>query len=623
MDDETWAKLPATSNAEEALHFTLYKAIGKKLGLSEDLEGLYNFADFLLSNSIATHQGTLVYYGDRERAWKKNAEEYGRTKLTQNRKKTIPNDGRPPDTAKVLMNGKITTSFLPGYPWRDNSCWLDTSLELLYRAFSPVNQQLREALGKINSSTVIGTLYYALSEHYLMEGGGNTEYSSLLSAKRDQFRTLLLDKKILHTKDDKHSSSSLFGWLDGSIGEYHQTYTDSTVFDIGILNIHTCFSENSIQHHSRISKHTRRRGCISLNYTKHTEFQGSLQKWFQHTMSSPVEDHITCWKNTSSGSCQGKATIATIWISLPSILIIEFESLNGEVITWNTPKVLQGGSEFQGIQYNLIGKGHYNPTSHHFTASFLNNQHMYEYDGMKNSGYSIRISKGSLFTHGQDYLSSHITAVIYILENSKAAQESFTKVKVEWIHQYYHLLSDPSQSGPIKFIPDTSLCSILPHSERIWMKDPYSAKFIDYTGKQTLLSSTPKKTRFKSIQSDKNSQTGLEDNSTSKIPIKPSQYHQKLVVEDDASITTSPHKNNLRQENSLDSLSKASITSEFPINCHCGFQGDGYSQTIEEGCVECWHCKQWSHIACQYDGQASKLSAIARFSCHNCNITQL
>jgi hypothetical protein len=66
-------------------------------------------------------------------------------------KRRKKNDGRPPpDTVKELLGHKNSKEVekvknppkaikkldfgLPSYPWSDNSCWLDASLQVLYMA---------------------------------------------------------------------------------------------------------------------------------------------------------------------------------------------------------------------------------------------------------------------------------------------------------------------------------------------------------------------------------------------------------------------------------------------------------------------------------------------------------
>jgi len=97
----------------------------------KDCVHCYTIADRILG-------GVPIRYGQAE-PWKVVAAQIGRTKPTRaNRlqdKKRKKNDGRPPDTIKELVQVKVKreTGFVLGpasYPWKNNSCWLDTSLEL-------------------------------------------------------------------------------------------------------------------------------------------------------------------------------------------------------------------------------------------------------------------------------------------------------------------------------------------------------------------------------------------------------------------------------------------------------------------------------------------------------------
>lgn len=630
MDDQTWSQLPATTNAEEALHFSLYRATAKGVGLIEGIEGLHHYAEWFMYQSTASSIGIPTLYGQPER-WKIIAKEHGRTKLFRNRKKAIPNDGQPPDTAKVLMTGKPASTIhsLPGYTWQNNSCWLDTALELLYRAIFPIYREFQEVLSMADTTMTIGTLYYTLGERYSLDMDQSIN-TNLLSLKRDHFWEFLQKKGLLVGTS---APESLFGWLDGALREYRAKNNTLALFETCVLEIWTCLTENSTQCHSRIPDQARRISTRNITLGMHHTFQGSLQKWFQHTISSPVvEKHIGCWKNSGDkSSCIGSATLTTVWLSLPVILIIEFDGTEGKIPDWEIPKVLRGTSEYREIQYHLMGKGHFAQLSSHYTASFRFKQYIYEYDGLKNLGNSIRINKGSLATHGQDYTMSNVNAVVYTLENSVHTQEHYRKIKTEWLRQHHHLIPDPLQGSWMKFIPEDSFGFILSTSERNWMANPYDKTWIDYTWQRTIPIPTPKKTRFdRTVQWKTISPIGTNASDTSFPTFNAisGKFRQNLQTiekdrEEELASSNPSQKSNLRSENSIDSLANASILSDFPINCRCGFQGDGNSPDIEdEGCIQCWTCKQWSHIACQYDGQASNLPPKARFTCHDCDVSK-
>lgn len=46
MSEDDWDAIPDTTNAEEAMHWKLYSAIGKDHGIMDGLESLWSFAEY-------------------------------------------------------------------------------------------------------------------------------------------------------------------------------------------------------------------------------------------------------------------------------------------------------------------------------------------------------------------------------------------------------------------------------------------------------------------------------------------------------------------------------------------------------------------------------------------------
>lgn len=130
MDITIWDSIPDTTNAEEAMNWKLYAAAGRNHALMEGLHSLYAVAAYYerlyretlskslhcscctssLTNSLKSLSGGVpIRYGQSER-WKFVADQIGRTKpsrapdVADRRRKK--NDGRPPDTAKELLDPK-------------------------------------------------------------------------------------------------------------------------------------------------------------------------------------------------------------------------------------------------------------------------------------------------------------------------------------------------------------------------------------------------------------------------------------------------------------------------------------------------------------------------------------
>lgn len=124
MEGHVVESIPATTNAEEAMHWRFYSAAGRDHSFMHGMMSLYKIAiDFerqfeavnstYLPVSIPREtnlklllEGIPIRYR-RPEAWKVTAAEIGRTKPTRaakpGEKKRKKNDGRPPDTIKELF----------------------------------------------------------------------------------------------------------------------------------------------------------------------------------------------------------------------------------------------------------------------------------------------------------------------------------------------------------------------------------------------------------------------------------------------------------------------------------------------------------------------------------------
>ncbi|KAJ7658759.1 hypothetical protein DFH06DRAFT_442939 [Mycena polygramma] len=224
MNPELWLSIPDTTNAEEAMHWKIYAAIGQFLALMDGLKALYKFAEHYRRLSDAKMHGVKIFYGRDRQPWKRAAQAFGYTKPSRHLaakriSRQSKSDGRPPDTGKALMGRKAVqvpvTEYEKGYKWRNNSCWLDSSLTVLFAAASrdysesmepmfsdlPPNHPLRD----------LRQMMYTCLETVELPGyqrGGCT----LLSTQRDGFRATL---KAVPRSPVKSLTAfgTMFGWL--------------------------------------------------------------------------------------------------------------------------------------------------------------------------------------------------------------------------------------------------------------------------------------------------------------------------------------------------------------------------------------------------------------------------
>lgn len=92
----------------------------------------------------------------------------------------------------------------PSYPWSDNSCWLDTSLELIYQAIMRNYSCFTQAFLNINTSMSIHRLVHLLDQRRALHRDQrefDLQHSrQVLTFLRDHFRTLLYELRIINSK---------------------------------------------------------------------------------------------------------------------------------------------------------------------------------------------------------------------------------------------------------------------------------------------------------------------------------------------------------------------------------------------------------------------------------------
>jgi len=142
-------------------------------------------------------------------------------------RKRKKNDGRPPDTIKELLlkqkakklrgaskkSKAKKVSFLletspppttktiiqaPSYPWNKNSCWLDTSLQLLYVAILKAPKEFTHIFKALPKDSALRMVLSTLLDRHVMDPQGKN-MSAILRGQRDDIRRLLKRKKAIKT----------------------------------------------------------------------------------------------------------------------------------------------------------------------------------------------------------------------------------------------------------------------------------------------------------------------------------------------------------------------------------------------------------------------------------------
>jgi hypothetical protein len=143
--------------------------------------------------------------------WKQVAEIFGRTKPhrpTQGSNTQAIDDGRGHDTAAELLGTKKTkgamktgdnpvskpVTMLPGYKWADNSCWLDTSLQILWMAVSAKSPSFHLRFSGIHNGMIVRELFQVLYQRNSVEYASSSDTAWVmmtLEGQKNHFRNYL------------------------------------------------------------------------------------------------------------------------------------------------------------------------------------------------------------------------------------------------------------------------------------------------------------------------------------------------------------------------------------------------------------------------------------------------
>lgn len=84
----------------------------------------------------------------------------------------------------------------PNYPWNKNSCWLDTSLQLLYVAILKAPKEFTRISNALPKDSALRMVFSALLDRHTMDPNGKN-MSVILRGQRDNIRRLLKRKKAI------------------------------------------------------------------------------------------------------------------------------------------------------------------------------------------------------------------------------------------------------------------------------------------------------------------------------------------------------------------------------------------------------------------------------------------
>ncbi|KAF9468215.1 hypothetical protein BDZ94DRAFT_1184677 [Collybia nuda] len=726
MAEENWDSIPDTTNAEESMHWKLYSAIGKNHDVMGGLVSLWHFAEHYQLLSVGRISGVKTRYG-RPEPWKDIKNKIGRTKPSRAPEKRHPHgksDGRPPDTSRQLLTS-LNTGKKPGsqiskrssYPWKNNSCWLDTSLELIFNTvIRDYSKSFRPRGATLGQEESMWPLYQAMDVRYKVSEDSamvnNDSLLKMLGVQRDGLRQYLKSHRIITSLE---SSDSLFGWLGTML--HHRTVRTKRVaqsyFQAHFIRFRSC-TGGAEPKHLQLTTTPKAKSTFSLTSELSKQYDGDVKKWFQSLIKvkKSLSGDPHCWREREAVVfCDGIAHSQILYFHLPIMLVLELETSydsdggidNSVGNRWIFPKHLRPlttqAAQLDGVIYDIVGRALFNPETHHFTSQFSpDNVAVYQYDGMKFGGHAVRNHDMRIATDiaGPVQITSletYTCAVVYHLRGGTKAQERFMQDQIQKIQTEFPIAFSPGieTAWPIISVIGTDIQETR-DEDRFWLNNPHQTETTDYTvceeeqkkgrnqpdlkRKQPLSSITTNNPETPRAPPKQNQSASKKPLRQSTLPFKKSRKRQ-IKKQNQNSIHQSPEpspttvrprkrarfcvpatsepesEDNMQYQEPLTPMAVASLASplsntvnigpvtdvdmvdvnsgsaipegeilsksDFPVNCRCGIQGNGHELLDDEEVVQCDECYDWSHIACQRMGRASKLGLKAKFLCDMCS----
>ena len=443
-----------------------------------------------------------------------------------------------------------------------------------------------------------------------------------------------------------HPKTWFYGLMRDVLQHSNGNYGLGAYFEFLTVEVHWCTGSPSNGPHLEVHSPPRRTSYYQVSMIEQDIYNSSIRLWFEDfsSIKTAYTSRDACWRvKDGVPLCSGnRQDSPRLVISTPVLLIIEAPE-DSETNTsakfkdlppWDFPLTLtpstitKSEAKRKGITYNLIGLGLFSKSSRHFIARYSDKEtsQIYTYDSMKNNGNAIsdpELNTGELATHRASRVQTNIppsyapSLAIYLLRGGVDAQQAFYQNQTKACSKMFNL---QFSTADLSTLPDVTYCGqecpiVLdpgPHQKKKGLKEYISKKL-----SESELSESPKDNNSLAVSSRVEALPSpliVVDQPESEEETVPLHPHGKPALKIDTKPRIAIHTASESSDSPPDS--------PFNINCRCGLKGNGnvFYDEKEGEVVQCTECENWSHIACQRNGRASKLRAKEAFYCDFCQV---
>ena len=221
-----------------------------------------------------------------------------------------------------------------------------------------------------------------------------------------------------------------------TVPSWQLPYEDETVaFPMEVV-IRKCFHNGKLIH-AQVPKHPRQVRQIVLGDSQYDTYNGSTYSYLKSKLEFSIGEEISCWRNTEDEKrCEGHAVLQSVWVSVPLVLIFEFEGSDKH--KWSYPRfmALRGRNENDtkdDFNYELVSRAYHeriSGASAHFTCNVITSTGLvHHYNDTTSSGVMSKegITPNQLARTRETYSYRKTVAVVYRLQGGRQSQKKIER----------------------------------------------------------------------------------------------------------------------------------------------------------------------------------------------------